>query len=85
MRRRSKMLNLPRSPAHNPKFHTQLLNSPGSSQTLPLLLLFLRKYLWFGLWDVCLTETDMLFKMFPTMIPCKVGTMHSKNKISRGS
>ena len=44
------------------------------------LLLFLHKCLWFDLWDVRLTETDILFKMCPTMIPCKVGTMLSTNK-----
>ena len=34
MRRHSNMLNLPQSPAHNPKFDIQLSNSLGSSQTL---------------------------------------------------
>ena len=50
-----------------------------------LLLLFLHKCLLFDLWDVCLTKTDKLFKMFPTMIPCKVGTMHSTSKTSLNS
>ena len=34
VRRHSGMLNLRRSPAHGPKFHTQLLNSLGPSQNL---------------------------------------------------
>ena len=50
-----------------------------------LLLLFLHQCLWLDLWDVCLTETDVLFKMRPTMILCKIGTMHSTNKTSRNS